>query len=132
MCVYVCVCLCICVHVYAHVYVFVRLNLRVTDGLGWDLELREAHLLLGSIPRPCSPPGDSAPQPALLDLVSVNCRDEKGREEVRRSQVYEEVPEPSRLQVRAMSTENCNSAATPREETRPPLPDGGASGGQEP
>lgn len=37
-----------------------------------------------------------------------------------------------RLQVRVMSTENHNSAATPRQETHPPLPDGRASGGQEP
>lgn len=49
-CVYACVCLCVYVHVDAHVYVFVRLNLRATDGLGWDLELREAHLLPGPFP----------------------------------------------------------------------------------
>lgn len=75
--------LCVYGHVYAHVHVFVRLNLRGTDGLGWDLELGEAHLRFHT---PLPPQGT---QPHNLgdwaSCLSVNCRSEKGREEVRRS-----------------------------------------------
>jgi hypothetical protein len=78
MCMHMCVCVCKTEHK----------NLRATDGLTWDLELREAHLSPGCIPHPPPP----APQPGLLGLSSVNHRGEKGREKVRRSWVYEEVP----------------------------------------